>query len=277
MSTAPVEARAADVTAVESSPVAPHLEVRGVTVRFGGVVANNDIDIEVRRGSIAGLIGPNGAGKTTLFNVITGAQPPTDGRVLLNGEDVTELNRQGRARRRMARTFQNLSLVPSLSVLDNVTLGFGRFRRAGLARALVRSPRLRGQDREMRELGAAALDFVGLGDAVRMATSELSYGDRRRLEIARALACDPDLLLLDEPSAGMSPIETAALADVIARAHERFGLTVFLVEHDMSFVRALADECTVIEFGQVIASGETAAVLADPRVAEAYLGTGATG
>jgi ABC-type branched-subunit amino acid transport system ATPase component len=276
MSTAPVEAPV-DATAVGASPVAPHLEVRGITVRFGGVVANDDVHIQVRRGSIAGLIGPNGAGKTTLFNVITGAQTPTDGRVLLGDEDITSLSRQERARRGMARTFQNLSLVPSLSVLDNVTLGFGRFRRAGLARALVRSPRLRAQDAEMRELGAAALHFVGLGGAVHVSTSELSYGDRRRLEIARALACDPDLLLLDEPSAGMSPAETAALADVIGRAHERFGLTVFLVEHDMSFVRALADECTVIEFGQVIASGETAAVLADPRVAEAYLGTGATG
>jgi ABC-type branched-subunit amino acid transport system ATPase component len=276
MSTAPLEAPV-DVTRVGASPVAPHLEVRGITVRFGGVVANNDVHIQVRRGSIAGLIGPNGAGKTTLFNVITGAQVPTDGRVLLGDEDITSLSRQERARRGMARTFQNLSLVPSLSVLDNVTLGFGRFRRAGLARALVRSPRLRAQDAEILELGAAALEFVGLGDAVHVSTSELSYGDRRRLEIARALACDPDLLLLDEPSAGMSPAETAALADVIARAHERFGLTVFLVEHDMSFVRALAHECTVIEFGQVIASGETTAVLADPRVAEAYLGTGATG
>jgi ABC-type branched-subunit amino acid transport system ATPase component len=277
MSSAPAASPATDVAAVGPGPDAPHLEVRGVTVRFGGVVANDDVHIEVRRGSIAGLIGPNGAGKTTLFNVITGAQQPTGGRVLLGGDDVTSLSRQERARRGMARTFQNLSLVTSLSVLDNVTLGFGRFRRAGLARALVRSPRLRAQDREMRELGAAALEFVGLGHAMGVATSELSYGDRRRLEIARALACDPELLLLDEPSAGMSPVETGALADVIARAHERFGLTVFLVEHDMSFVRALADECTVIEFGQVIASGETAAVLADPRVAEAYLGTGATG
>ena len=277
MSTAPVAVPVTDVAAVAPSPVAPHLEVRGITVRFGGVVANDDVHIQVRRGSVAGLIGPNGAGKTTLFNVITGAQPPTGGRVLLNGDDVTSLSRQGRARRGMARTFQNLSLVPSLSVLDNVTLGFGRFRRAGLMRALLRSPGLRAQDEEMRELGAAALEFVGLGNALGVATSELSYGDRRRLEIARALACDPDLLLLDEPSAGMSPGETAALADVIARAHERFGLTVFLVEHDMSFVRALADECTVIEFGQVIAAGDTATVLADPRVAEAYLGTGVTG
>jgi len=277
VSAAPATVAADDATMGQDAPAAPHLEVRGVTVRFGGVVANDDVNLEVRRGVIAGLIGPNGAGKTTLFNVITGAQPPTVGRVLLGGEDVTALSRQERARRGMARTFQNLSLVPTLSVLDNVTLGFGRFRRAGLARALIRSPRLRAQDREMRELGAAALDFVGLGSVTGVTTSELSYGDRRRLEIARALACDPDLLLLDEPSAGMSPVETAALADVIARAHERFGLTVFLVEHDMTFVRALASECTVIEFGRVIASGETASVLADPRVAEAYLGTGATG
>jgi len=269
---------AAEDTAVHDAVLGDaHLEVRGVTVRFGGLVANDDVHIQVRRGAIAGLIGPNGAGKTTLFNVITGAQPPTAGRVLLDGEDITDLSRQERARRGMARTFQNLSLVPTLTVLDNVTLGFGRFRTAGLVSAIVRTPALRRQDRRIREMGAAALDFVGLGDALEVATSELSYGDRRRLEIARALACDPDLLLLDEPSAGMSPVETAALADVIARAHAAFGLTVFLVEHDMSFVRALAGECTVIEFGRVIASGETAEVLADPRVAEAYLGTGATG
>ena len=254
-----------------------HLEISGVTVRFGGVVANDGVDLNVPRGVISGLIGPNGAGKTTLFNVITGAQEPTEGRVVMDGEDITDLSRQARARRGMARTFQNLSLVPTLSVLDNVTLGFGRFRRAGLMSSLVRSPGLRRQDRQIREMGAAALEFVGLGNAVGVLTSQLSYGDRRRLEIARALACDPELLLLDEPSAGMSPIETAALADVIARAHQQFGLTVFLVEHDMSFVRALAEECTVIEFGRVIASGDTSTVLADPRVAEAYLGTGATG
>ncbi|MDY7106011.1 MAG: ABC transporter ATP-binding protein [Actinomycetota bacterium] len=268
-----------DATAVLAAPAPSdaHLDVRGVTVRFGGIVANDDVNLSVPYGAIAGLIGPNGAGKTTLFNVITGAQAPTAGRVVLAGEDITDLSRQARARRGMARTFQNLSLVPTLSVLDNVTLGFGRFRSAGLLSALVRSPALRRQDRRIREMAAVALEFVGLGSALDVTTSELSYGDRRRLEIARALACDPDLLLLDEPSAGMSPVETAALAEVIAQAHQRFGLTVFLVEHDMSFVRALAAECTVIEFGRVIASGETSDVLADPRVAEAYLGTGATG
>ena len=272
------------MTATRAAPVAdgvaagtPHLEVRDLTVRFGGIVANDSVTLAVRAGGIAGLIGPNGAGKTTLFNVITGAQPPTEGRILLEGVDITGMNRQERARRGMARTFQNLSLVPSLSVLDNVSLGFGRFRSAGLTSALLQLPGSRRQDRRIRELGGAALDFVGLGSVIDAPTSDLSYGDRRRLEIARALACDPKLLLLDEPSAGMSPFETAALADVIRRAHERFGVTVFLVEHDMSFVRALAQECTVIEFGRVIASGATATVLADPRVAEAYLGSGATG
>ena len=261
----------------DAAPRDVHLEVCEITVRFGGVVANDAVDLRVARGAISSLIGPNGAGKTTLFNVITGAQEPTSGRILMDGADITGLSRQARARRGMARTFQNLSLVPTLSVLDNVTLGFGRFRSAGLMSSLVRSRALRWQDRRIREMGAAALEFVGLGNAVGVLTSELSYGDRRRLEIARALASDPELLLLDEPSAGMSPGETAALADVIARAHRHFGLTVFLVEHDMSFVRALAEECTVIDFGQVIASGDTASVLADPRVAAAYLGTGATG
>lgn len=271
---------AVDDTVIEATPDLtsdPHLRVRDVTVKFGGLVANNEISLDVPRGGISGLIGPNGAGKTTLFNVITGAQPPTSGRVMLDGADITDAPRQTRARLGMARTFQNLSLVPSLSVLDNATLGFGRYRSTGLVSAVVRRPRSTRQDRVFRAMGMSALDFVGLGDAANRPTSDLPYGDRRRLEIARALACGPDLLLLDEPSAGMSPVETDALAAVIARAHEVFGITIFLVEHDMSFVRKLTAECTVIEFGRVIAAGRTAEVLADPIVAEAYLGTGATG
>ncbi len=258
-------------------PASPHLRVDEISVVFGGLVANDNISLDVPRGSISGLIGPNGAGKTTLFNVITGAQAPTSGHVFMDGADITGASRQDRARRGMARTFQNLSLVPSLSVLDNATLGFGRFRKAGLLSAVVQRPRSISQDRRLRELGMHALEFVGLDDQARRPTSDLPYGDRRRLEIARALACSPDLLLLDEPSAGMSPAETATLAAVISRAHDAFGITVFLVEHDMSFVRALTSECTVIEFGRVIATGPTGEVLADPVVAEAYLGTGATG
>lgn len=274
--TAAVDTTLVDDTTAPADESA-HLAVRDITVQFGGLVANNEVTLDVPRGSISGLIGPNGAGKTTLFNVITGAQTPTSGNVLLDGAVITDAKRQERARRGMARTFQNLSLVPSLSVLDNATLGFGRFRTAGLLSAVVRRPRSTRQDRLLRDLGMEALTFVGLGDQADRPTSDLPYGDRRRLEIARALACGPKLLLLDEPSAGMSPAETDALATVISRAHATYGITVFLVEHDMSFVRALTSQCTVIEFGRVIAAGPTPDVLADPIVAEAYLGTGATG
>jgi ABC-type branched-subunit amino acid transport system ATPase component len=249
------------------------LDVISVTVRFGGLVANDEVDLRVAEGSIAGLIGPNGAGKTTLFNVITGAQAPTSGRIEFGGEDITDLTCVGRARLGMARTFQNLSLVPSLSALDNVTVGLGRYRTAGLLAAVFGLPRSSRQDRRLREVAGEALDFVGLGAAANRPTSDLPYGDRRRLELARALALGPRLLLLDEPSAGMGPAETAELASVIRRARAELGVTVLVVEHDMSFVRTLAEHTTVLEFGRVIAAGETAAVLSEQRVAEAYLGT----
>jgi branched-chain amino acid transport system ATP-binding protein len=247
------------------------LDIRSVTVRFGGLVANNDIDLSVQDGEIAALIGPNGAGKTTLFNVITGAQAPTAGHVVFDDEEVTRLDRKARARRGMGRTFQNLSLVPSLSVLDNATVGLGRFRRNGLLAAIFHLSC--SQDRFIRDTARRALDFVGLGAAADRPTSDLPYGDRRRLELARALALAPRLLLLDEPSAGMGPSETAELADAIKRARSELGVSVLVVEHDMSFVRSLADRTTVLEFGSVIAEGNTHTVLNDARVAEAYLGT----
>jgi ABC-type branched-subunit amino acid transport system ATPase component len=247
------------------------LDVRSVTVRFGGLTANDDIDLTVNEGEIAALIGPNGAGKTTLFNVITGAQPPTAGHVHFAGEEVTDLDRRARARMGMGRTFQNLSLVPSLSVLDNATVGLGRFRRQGLLSAIFS---LSGsQDRFIRDTARHALDFVGLGASADRITGDLPYGDRRRLELARALALAPRLLLLDEPSAGMGPSETAELAATIKRARTELGVTVLVVEHDMSFVRSLADRTTVLEFGAVIAHGDTKSVLEEPMVAEAYLGT----
>lgn len=252
------------------------LEVREVTVQFGGLVANDEVSLSVPEGSIAGLIGPNGAGKTTLFNVITGAQAPTSGEVFLRGENIIGSSRRDRARRGMARTFQNLSLVTSLSVLDNVTIGCGRFRHRGLLAAIAHTSGLRRQDRLIREVALGALDFVGLVDDASRPTADLAYGDRRRLEIARALALEPRLLLLDEPSAGMGPAETAQLAEVIERARDELGISVLLVEHDMSFVRALAETCTVLEFGRVLIAGPTATVLADPGVAEAYLGKAVT-
>jgi ABC-type branched-subunit amino acid transport system ATPase component len=264
----------AEGAAVSSAPTSgtPLLEVREVTVRFGGLVANDAVDLVVPAGGVAGLIGPNGAGKTTLFNVITGAQAPTRGRVLLSGADVTTDSRAERARRGMARTFQNLSLVPSLSLLDNVTIGCGRFRTSGLLSSIVHTSGMRRQDRLIRDVALGALDFVGLSHDAHRVTGDLTYGDRRRLEIARALALQPRLLLLDEPSAGMGPQETAQLAEVIERSRRELGLSVLLVEHDMSFVRALAETCTVLEFGRVLLTGPTAEVLDHPAVAEAYLG-----
>ena len=256
----------------------PALAASDITVRFGGLTANDGVSLSVGERQIAGLIGPNGAGKTTLFNVITGAQAPTDGKVWFEGADVTVVDRIARARLGMARTFQNLSLVPTLTVLDNVTVGLGRFRSAGLPSSMLRLARARTQDARIRAVALRALEFAGLDHLANATTADLPYGARRRLELARALALSPRVLLLDEPSAGMGPSETAELASVIRRARDELDLSVLVVEHDMSFVRTLAETCTVLEFGRVIASGRTSEVLADSRVAEAYLGTrGSTG
>jgi ABC-type branched-subunit amino acid transport system ATPase component len=251
------------------------LSVRSVTVRFGGLAAVSDVDLEVGAGSVSALIGPNGAGKTTLFNVITGALRPSSGQIWFDDVDVTTTSTVGRARRGMARTFQNLVLIPTLTAAENVEVGLGRFRHSGLPGALLRLPATRRDDALCREVAHGALALVGLEDAADRPAGQLSYGDRRRLELARALALNPRLLLLDEPSAGMGPAETAELATTIRTVVSRLGLAVLLVEHDMRSVRSLADHTSVLEFGSVIASGRTAEVLADPRVAAAYLGSAA--
>jgi branched-chain amino acid transport system ATP-binding protein len=248
------------------------LSVRAVTVRFGGLAANSDVDLELEAGTVGALIGPNGAGKTTMFNVITGAQSPTSGRVWFGGTDITSSSPVRRARLGMSRTFQNLALVPTITAAENVGVGVGRFRRTGLPGAVLRLPSTRRTDRITREVALGALEFVGLSSVADRPAGELSYGDRRRLELARALALNPRLLLLDEPSAGMGPAETAELVSTIRRAVAELGVAVLVVEHDMTSVRALADRTTVLDFGSVIASGPTADVLADARVAAAYLG-----
>ena len=248
------------------------LDVADVTVRFGGVTANDAVSLDVGEGEIAALIGPNGAGKTTLFDVITGARRPDAGTVRFGGTEVTGITRMQRARMGMARTFQNLSLVAGLTPAENVGVGLGRFRRAGILASVLQLPRARGQDRWIRQKAAQALAFVGLPAGAASATAGLPYGDRRRIELARALALGPRLLLLDEPSAGMDPSETAEIASVIRRARDDLGTTVLVVEHDMSFVRSLAERTTVLDFGRVIATGPTADVLDDPAVVEAYLG-----
>jgi branched-chain amino acid transport system ATP-binding protein len=256
-----------------NSPVL--LSVREVSVHFGGLAANHAVDLDVGAGTIGALIGPNGAGKTTLFNVITGSQAPSSGRVLLDGTDITEASTVRRARLGMARTFQNLSLAPGLTALENVGIGVSRFRRTGLPGALLRLPSTRRTDLAVEEIARGALGFVGLGRVADRVAATLSYGDRRRVELARALALAPRLVLLDEPSAGMGPAETDELASTIRRATDDLGVAVLVVEHDMTFVRALASHTTVLEFGAVIAAGPTGEVLADPRVAAAYLGTAA--
>jgi branched-chain amino acid transport system ATP-binding protein len=248
------------------------LELEAIEVRFGGVTANAGVHLDVQEGEIAALIGPNGAGKTTLFNVVTGAVAPTAGTVRFGGEDITALSRVARARRGIARTFQLVSLVGELSALDNVTVGLGRYRRHGLTSALVRGRRGVAEDAEIRALARRALALVDLASAADLRADDLPFGDRRRIEVARALALAPRLLLLDEPSSGMDPAETAALAAAVRRARDELGVTVLVVEHDMSFVRTLAERTTVLDFGQVIAAGPTASVLADPAVAQAYLG-----
>jgi branched-chain amino acid transport system ATP-binding protein len=251
----------------------PLLSVRGVTVRFGGLVANDDVVIDVSRGQVSAIIGPNGAGKTTLFNVITGAQAPTSGSLHFDGEDITDLSPRRRAGLGIARTFQNLALVPSLTVLENVSIGLGRFRRTGVFGALVRAPRTRAEDAVVDEVSWGALALTGLTAEAHLRADELSYGGRRRVEFARALAMRPRLLLLDEPSAGMAEEETAEFVDALRRAFTGLDLTVLVVEHDMTFVRAIATHTAVLDFGHVLTAGPTGDVLADRRVAEAYLGS----
>ncbi len=252
---------------------APVLSVIDVGVRFGGLVANNDVSLTLPPQSIGAVVGPNGAGKTTLFNAITGAIRPTSGRILFGDRDITTLSATGRGRLGIGRTFQNLSLVGDLTAVDNVTVGLGRFRRSGLLRALASSPGSMRTDREIRDCARRALAFVGLADAADRLTGQLSYGDRRRVEIARAIALAPTLLLLDEPSAGMGPSETDELAELFHATRDQLGCSILVVEHDMSMVRAVAEFTTVLELGCVIAEGPTAAVLADPAVAAAYLGS----
>lgn len=251
----------------------PLLSVRSVTVRFGGLVANDDVVLDVPRGEVSAVIGPNGAGKTTLFNVITGAQRPTSGHLHYDGQDITELSPRRRAGLGIARTFQNLALVPSLTVLENVSIGLGRFRRTGVLGALVRAPRTRAEDTMIDEVAWGALALTGLTADAHLRADQLSYGGRRRVEFARALAMRPRFLLLDEPSAGMAEDETAEFVDALRVAVDSLALTVLVVEHDMTFVRAIATHTAVLDFGHVLTAGPTGSVLADQRVAEAYLGS----
>lgn len=248
------------------------LEVQNLGISFGGLRAVDDFHLQVEKGQLYGLIGPNGAGKTTVFNLLTGVYKPGEGIIKLDGEDITgrsniEINRAG-----IARTFQNIRLFKDQSVLDNVKIGLHNRFHYSTFEGIFRLPRYRKIEKEMDERAMELLEVFELEKEKDYLASNLPYGKQRKLEIARALATDPKLLLLDEPAAGMNPNETHELMDTIRFIREKFHMTILLIEHDMKLVSGICEELTVLNFGSILCEGETDKVLQNPEVIKAYLG-----
>jgi ABC-type branched-subunit amino acid transport system ATPase component len=247
------------------------LEVDDVTIKFGGLTALDSVSFDIKEGEILGLIGPNGAGKTTCFNVMTGVYQATSGQVRFDGKPLTRMHRHQITRLGIARTFQNIRLFKTMTALENVMVGADANSKVGALNALFRTPLHRRTESESRELAYQLLDFVGVSGRADELAENLSYGDQRRLEIARAMATRPQLLCLDEPAAGFNPAEKQRLMELIRKVRDQ-GITVLLIEHDMRLVMGVTDRIVVLEFGRKIAEGTPAEIRDNPAVVAAYLG-----
>ena len=248
------------------------LEVNHLNISFGGLHAVDDFHVSIEKGQLYGLIGPNGAGKTTIFNLLTGVYKPDEGIISLDGQDITgkktiDINKAG-----IARTFQNIRLFKQLSVLDNVKVGLHNHYKYSTLEGILRLPKYKKVEKAMDEKAMEILKVFDLDGEADVLATNLPYGKQRKLEIARAMATEPKLLLLDEPAAGMNPNETGELMETIQFVREHFGMTILLIEHDMKLVSGICEELTVLNFGQVLAQGKTADVLNNPEVISAYLG-----
>lgn len=249
------------------------LELKGATIRFGGLTAVKAVDFTIEKGDLFGLIGPNGAGKTTCFNMITGVYKPTEGNIIFNGRDITGTPANKIAQLGIARTFQNIRLFGALSAVENVMVGAFLRHHSTLLSALFHLPGSIQETKELREQAMELLKVVKLQDVADSRSCDLPYGKQRRLEIARAMATKPELLLLDEPAAGMNPQESEDLMETVRRIRDEFSMTVLLIEHDMRFVMNLCEKIVVLNYGQKLAEGGPADIRNNPQVVAAYLGT----